>query len=155
MFLKKFFAAIGNFFEGLFNAAKRTWNKLSPELQKAMVNGSGVIEAINSNVDKAPSFVLDLIRKKYPDFDTVKLKAALGQLSKNLKIADDIEDPDLETTIRNLQTYLSGLQGQTWAIISNSLANIIAVAVAPKNTKVAAIIQLMEFVYQSFIKKRK
>lgn len=153
-FLQKFFHSIGNFFESLFNAAKKTWNRLSPDVKNAMLKGSGVIELINRNVDKTPDFVLDLIKKQWPDFTMDQLKVALFNVNNALKIADDVEDPDLGVMIANLQNYLKGLKGATWAVVSNMLSNIIAIAIAPAGTKVAAIVQLMEYVYQSFVKKR-
>lgn len=154
MSLKTFFGNIGDFFEGLFNAAKRTWNKLEPAVQNSILHGSGVVEAINRNLDKTPDFIINLIKSKYPSFDLEKLKLGIAEITKGLNIASDIEDPDLETMVANLQVYLKGLSGKTWAIISNSMANIIAVFTAPGGTKVAAIVQLMEFAYQSFVKKK-
>lgn len=154
MSLKNFFSNIGEFFEGLFNAAKRTWNKIDPVVQKSILHGSGVVEVINRNIDQTPKFIIDLIKNKFPDFDIAKLKLGMAEISKGLNIASDIEDPDLETMVANLQAYLKGLKGKTWAIVSNSMANIIAVFAAPGGTKVAAIIQLMEFAYQTFIKKK-
>ncbi len=153
MFLDNFFKAIGHFFEGLFNAAQKTWNKLSPEIQQAMLHGSGIIATINDNVDKAPQFVFDLIQTKFPDLTKEKIEEVLKKGAEGLAIAEGINDTDVLTVIQRLQTYLSGLQGKTWARISQTLSLAIAAVLAPGATKFATFASLIEFVYQTFIKK--
>lgn len=153
--MKKLLSIIGDFFTSLFGGAKKTWKKLSPEVQAALLNGSGIIEIINTNVDEAPDFVIELIQKAFPNLDIEKLKDGLHQAALGLTVAESINNADLQTTIENLQAYLKGLQGTTWAKISQALALGIAAALAPPTTKFAAISSLIEFVYHSFIKKSK
>lgn len=152
MFLDKLFKAIGDFFSGLFKSAKKTWNKLSPEIQNAMLKGSGLVAIINDNVDKAPDFVIDIIKKKYPDFSIEKIKEAIKKGSEGLTIAGGINDNDLAVTIGNLQKYLSTLEGKTWAKISHTLGLGISAAIAPKETKMAALSSLLDYVYHDLIK---
>lgn len=151
--MKKLLSLIGLFFTGLFNSAQKTWNKLSPEVKAALMNGSGIIEIINSNIDQTPDFVIQLIQKKFPELTIEKIKDGLHQAALGLSIANEINNADLKATIVNLQKYLEGLKGTTWAKISQTLALGFAAAIAPKGTKFAAISSLMEFVYHSFIKK--
>jgi hypothetical protein len=153
MFLDKFLAKIGDFFSGLFNAARRTWKKLSPDVQNAMIHASGVIDIINNNVDKVPDFVVEIIQKKFPDLDLEKLKVGLHAVGTELNLLEGVNDPDLLTLIEKLQKHLESKQGKAWALISSSMSQILAVILAPAETKVAAIISLIEFVYQHFIKK--
>ena len=153
--MKKLLAKIGQFFSGLFNGATKTWNKLEPQVKNAILHGSAIVEVINTNLDKAPDFVFDLIQKKFPDIDKEKLHTGLHQISGALGIAEDISSPDVLTLIQNLQIYLSGLKGKVWANISGTIAKALAAALAPPDTKFAAISALMEFVYHSFIKKEK
>ena len=154
MSLQTFLSKIGDFFSGLFNSAKKTWAKLSPEVQNAMLHGSGIIDIINNNVDKVPSFVIALIQSKYPDITTDKIHAGLKGIADALHIAEGVNDGDLEALISNIQKYLASLNGKIWANISGTLAKAIAAFLAPPETKFAAISSLMEFVYQTFIKKQ-
>lgn len=151
--LQSFFAAIGTFFSHLFSGAQKTWKKLSPEVQEALMYGSQVIDLINTYVNQTPDFVIQLLLEKFPNFDKEHLLTALHSASVELKIAEDINNDDLVTTIGNLQNYLASLQGDVWAKISETLAKGIAIFTAPPETKWAAISSMMEFVYQTFIKK--
>lgn len=155
MFLDKLFKAIGTIFTGLFGSAKKTWKKLSPEVQNAMLHGSQVVETINSNIDASPAFIIELLAKKFPDLTKEKLHEGLGKVAVALKLAQEMNSDDLLTLIQTLQTYLGSLKGKVWAAISHSIASVFAIVVAPAATKFAAISSLMEFVYHTFIKKDK
>lgn len=149
-----FFKVIGDFFAHLFSGTKKTWKKISPEVQKALMYGSDVIDTINNYLDQTPDFIIDIIAKKYPELDRAHLQAALAEASKDLKIAEGVNNDDLETIIKNLQSYMAGLKGQAWAKISNFLAQGIAIFTAPAGTKFGMITSLIEFVYQTFFKKK-
>lgn len=148
-FLFEFFKKI---FGGLFNAAQKTWNKISPELQKAMLHGSGIISVINTHVDASPDFIVELLQKKYPDLTKEKIHESLQKATEGLSIGQGIVNADFGTTIQLLQGYLSSLKGKGWANISQTLAKGITAFLAPKETKFAAISSLMEFVFQTFVK---
>lgn len=154
-FLKDFIAKIGEFFGHLFAGAEKTWKKLSPQVQDALLYGSGVIDTINKYTDETPLFVWDIIQKKFPKLDKDHLLKALKSASVELKIAQEVNDDDLETVIGNLQAYLASLEGTVWAKISEALAKGIAIFTAPPATKWAAIASMMEFVYQTFFKNKK
>lgn len=151
--LGKFFARIGDFFKSLFDAAEKTWDKLSPELKKAMEQGSGIIELINGHVDQAPDFVFDLIQKKYPELTRDKIHEVLTLAGRELNLIDEVTQPDLTQTIQALQKYLDQKQGKFWATASSLLAQLLAIVLAPSGTKFATVSSLMEFVYQKFVKK--
>lgn len=153
MSLKTLFAKIGDFFEGLFSSAKKVWNKLSPELQNAFLQGSGIISIINDNVDKAPDEVLALINKKFPGITKEKLHEGLKKVTHALNIATSLNNESLETTIFNIQYYLDKTQGEKWAGISSLASKVFAFFMAPKETKWSVFEALMEYVYHSFIKK--
>lgn len=152
MSLKTFISKIGNFFTNLFSNAAKVWKKLSPELQASMLHGSAIIAAVNDNIDKAPTFVIEILQKKFPDLSVEKIKLALKAAAQGLSIAEGVNSDDLESSIKNLQVYLSGLKGATWAKISHTLSAGIAIALAPAGTKLAAIVSLLEYVYQDLIK---
>ena len=52
-------------FTDLFNSIEKAWNKLEPEVQSALIKGSGVISVINQNLQSTPQEVFDLIEKKH------------------------------------------------------------------------------------------
>ncbi len=154
MFLDKFLSKIGDVFSSLFNSAKKTWVKLSPEVQNAMLHGSAVFAAINKFRDAAPDFIIDFLTKKYPDLPVEKLFDGLTKVSLALNIAEGINSPDLETTIKNLQAYFASKKddGKIWATLSHAAASILAVILAPAGTKVAVVISLIEYVFQDKVK---
>lgn len=152
-FISNLLDKLGHFFKGLFNEAERAWNKLEPEIQTALLHGSGVIAIVNENLDKTPDFVFELIQKKFPDLTEEKLKAGLVKVNEAFKIAEDINNADLLTLLKNLQTFLSSLHGSFWEGVSSTLAQLLSIALAPEMTPFAKISLLAEFVYNKFIKK--
>lgn len=152
--LGKFFAKIGDFFEGLFNAAAKTWNNLEPDIQEAMTKGSEVLALINKHVNDSPDFVIDLITKA-TGLDRGQLLAGLNKVSEALNVADAIEAETLEDTVKNLQKYLESVKGGTWAGITSLAAKVLAFFLAPAGTKWDTLETLMTYVYQTFIKKEK
>lgn len=140
-------------FTDLFNAAKRAWNKVEPEVQAALIHGSGVIDIINRNLTAIPADVVTLIQTKFPDLDVVKLQIGLQAVTTQLTKIQAVPDQDLATTIQNLQTYLSGLQGNFWEGASSTLAQLLSIVLAPQETIFAKVVSLTEYVYRTFIRK--
>lgn len=144
---------LGEWIGDLFNAAQKAWNRVEPEVQTALIHGSGVIDTINRNLDLIPDSVLNLILQRFPDLTREKLEEGLKKVAEALKIAGQTEDADLLTTIKNLQAYLSSLQGNFWQAVSSILAQVLAIAFAPPGTQFAKIALLIEFVYNNYIKR--
>ena len=149
----KLLHSIGDFFTHLFSSAAKTWKKVSPELQAALLVGSDIVNELNLNIDQTPDFIIDLLLQKHPELTKEQLHAYLQQASSGLATAHEINNQDLETTISALQKFMGSLEGSTWAKISNTLAAGIAAAKAPAGTKFAAISSLLNYVYHAFIKK--
>ena len=150
LFLQK----IGNFFKNLFDAAEEAWDKLSPEVQKALEQGSAVIAVINDNIHDAPDFVFDLIQKRFPDLTEEKLTEALKAAAAEANLIERIVDKDnVVELIQALQFYLSGKKGSFWASASSFLAGVLAIVFAPKETKFSTISSLITWVYQAIVKK--
>jgi hypothetical protein len=139
-------------FTDLFNSVEKAWNKLDPQVQDALIKGSGVINIINTNLQETPDVVFDLIQKKYPDVTKDKLTAALANVTDKLKVAGDIANPDLLTTIKNLQTYFSGFQGKFWEGTASTASQLLSIAIAPDETPFAKVASFIEFVYRKKIK---
>jgi hypothetical protein len=155
----KFLAKLPSFFASFFNAAKKAWYKLSPEIQKAMVHGSGVIAVINKYLTAAPEFVIDAIKQKFPDLHIEQLTTGLNKVAEALNIAESMNNAELAITVTNIQKYLAThkpdilVKSKTWALISHTAASAISIFLAPAETTVATITNLIEFGYQEFIKK--
>lgn len=139
-------------FTDLFNSVEKAWNKLDPEVQDALIKGSGVIDIINQNLQSTPDAVFDLIEKKYPDVTKEKLTAALANVTDKLNVAQGIASPDLLTTIKNLQTYFSGFKGKFWEGTASTASQLLSIALAPDETPFAKIASFIEYVYRRKIK---
>jgi hypothetical protein len=147
--MSKFLDKIGHFFTGLFNAAKRAYNKLSPEQQDALVHGTGLISLINSMAESTAEQIRAAITLQFPNLDEAKLEAGLFQIANQFGLAPT----NIDEAIEAIKTKLAGLTGKFWAIASHNAASIFAVFAAPIGTKVAAIVSLIEYAYQKFHKK--
>jgi len=139
-------------FTDLFNSAEKAWHKLEPQVQNALLDGSGVVNIINQNLQATPQEVFDLISQKFPGLTKEKLAEGLAKVTDGLKIAQDTQNPDLLTTIKNLQTFLSGLQGKFWESASSIAAQVLSTVLSPDETPFAKISMLIEYVYRKKIK---
>jgi hypothetical protein len=139
-------------FTDLFNSVEKAWDKLDPKIQDAVIKGSGVISIINSNLQSTPDVVFDLIEKKYPDVTKENLTAALANVTDKLNVAQGIANPDLLTTIKNLQTYFSGFQGKFWEGTASTASQLLSIALAPDETPFAKVAMFIEYVYRKKIK---
>jgi len=138
-------------FTDIFNSTEKAWNKLEPDVQNALVRGSGVISIINENLQATPDVVFDLISKKFPDLTKDNLTTGLAKVTADLKVAEDVANPDVLTTIKNLQTYFAGLQGKFWQGAASTMSQILAIALAPDETPFAKVAMFIEFVYRKVL----
>lgn len=152
-FISKLLKTIGGFFVGLLNAAKKVWLKLSPDLQNAMLQASGVVSILNANAGSTGFALMALIKHAFPGLDDVKLKQALSDTAGYLKLGEEINNTDLVAMLEGIAKHLDATNGTKWAQTSHDLYTILAKVFAPEGTKLTVIIQLAEFVYHNFIKK--
>jgi hypothetical protein len=155
-FFGKLIASVISFFGSIFKhvmeGAEKTFNELPKETQDALLHGSGVMEFINTQVDALPEDVEAAILEKFPDLNMDSLKAGLLAVAKGFKL--DVDENSLHDIVSKIQAYLKSLEGNVWNAIVNGAANIVAVFLAPAGTKFGAIASLMEYVYQTFFKKK-
>lgn len=152
MFLFKFFSLIGHIFDSLFKGARKAYNSLTPEQKAALLHGSGIIDIINASLDKTPTEIRELITTKYPDIPEPLLESGLFALAHSFKLVP--ASNSLEDVIEAIKNHLKSFEkGKTWAVISHSLAVGLSAILSPE-TKVAAIVSLIEYIYQHLIKKR-
>ena len=143
---------IGAWFSHLFSGAEKTWKKYEPALQNSMIHASSVIELINNNVDSVPQAILEKIQLKFPDIDFDKLKLGLHAIATEFNLLTGVIDPEPVVTLQAIQAYLKSKDGKAWAWASDAFANLIAIFLAPADTKVTAIVSLMWWCYQKFVK---
>jgi hypothetical protein len=139
-------------FTDLFDSAAKAWNKLEPKVQDALLKGSGIISVINQNLEATPDEVFDLIEKKFPDVTKENLTEALAKVTDKLKVAEDIENPDLLTTIKNLQAYFAGFKGKFWEGTASTASQLLSIALSPDETPFAKVAMFIEYVYRKKIK---
>lgn len=152
-FLEKLFHFIGSVFSGLFKSARKAYNSLSDEQKAALLHGSGIIDIINASLDKTPTEIRELITEKYPDIPEPLLESGLFALAHAFKLVP--ASNSLEDVIEAIKNHLKSFEkGKTWAVISHSLASALSVIFSPPETKVAAVVSLIEYVFQHLIKKR-
>lgn len=150
-----FLSKIGSFLAGLFQSTEHAYDKLEPAIKNAMEHASGVVAVINANLNVAPSFVIDAITKHFPEMDLASMHAGLLNVARILAIGTDLsEQSTLEEVVSKLQGYLGSLKGTTWANVCNTIAEGIAICLAPPGTKFALISIFMEHVFQRFIKPK-
>lgn len=140
-------------FTDLFNSAEKVWNKLEPKVQNALLDGSGIIGVISQNLEESPEGLFELIQKKFPGISKEKLTEGLAKVTNGFNLAQDVAQPDLLTTIKNLQTYFSGLKGKFWESATSISAQVLSTIFSPDETPFAKISTLIEFVYRKKIKK--
>jgi hypothetical protein len=139
-------------FSDLFHSTEKAWQKLEPEVQNALIHGSGIIKILNDNIEKTPDEIFALIQQKYPDITKEKLEGALTKVNTDLGIAGSAVAPDLETSIQNLQKYLSSLKGKFWETASSILSQSLAIIFAPDETPFAKVVQFIEWVFRKKVK---
>lgn len=139
------------FVNKIFKGSKTLWEKLSPEVQEALIKSSSVVAVINSIIDQTPSFILDVILNKV-GISKEKLHEILVQVANVLNIAKDENDSDIVVLLGNVKDKLASLDGGDWEGYSETLANFIALYNTPQETTFSVIASVMKFVYESFVR---
>jgi hypothetical protein len=155
MSLKTFFGKVGDFFSHIFDGAKKTWDKLEPAIQSAMVDASGIIAVINQKIDATPDELKALIQEKFPNLPLEKIEEGVRKAAEGVGAGVDATSGDLTHMLEVLQAKLQSVKaedGSKWAGLSSLGAKLIAVALAPKGTKWGVFESLMEFVFRTFVK---
>lgn len=144
-------AVFGSIFHHVMEGAEKTFKELPPATQQALIHGSGVIDLINTMLTSTPAQIRAAIKEKFPDLDEAALETGLFTIAHGFNLAPEMNN--LDDTIAKLQSYLKGISSPVWDEIMHGAANILAVILAPAGTKFGAIAALMEYCYQTFIKK--
>ena len=144
------FKKIGEFFASLFDAAKRAYENLNADQQAALQNGTGLINLINAMTTNTPAEIRAAIQKEFPSLDEAQLESALFSIAKTLGLGTY---GSVDDVINALRARLASLDGKEWATMSHLAASALSIAFAPKESKIAVITTLIEWVYQHFVKK--
>jgi len=154
-FLGNFLKKIGEIFASLTKGVEKVWDHYEPELQNAIKDGSGIVELINTQIDKTPDFIFSAIEQAFPHFTKEQINGFLAKVATDLNLLENGVVPDALTTIQNVVNYLKSHTGSGWAKASEFIANTIALFLAPEGTLWNKIGTVMWWVYQTFIKKDK
>ena len=152
-FLTDLIKKIGDWFVSLTAGAEKVWEHTEPEIKDALLKASGIVDVINKYASQPPAFILEMILTKFPDLPVGKIQEIVAEVAKDLKLADTAVQEDILVTIDNIKVYLAAHSGSKWARISENVANIIAMFLAPAGTPWNKIGTIMWWVYQTFIKK--
>lgn len=153
MSIKTFFAKIGTWVKGLFNSMEKAWDKVSPEVQEAIKQGSAIVAEITTASKEAPEVVYNIIAEIYPELTKDKIAEALAAAANTLNVATDAADSEsLHDLISVIQVQLDK-GNKDWYKKASSIAGSIAQVFAPTGTKWGVIQLFLEFAYQKFIKK--
>jgi hypothetical protein len=142
----------GSIFKHVMEGAEKTYNELPEETQQALLHGSGVMDFINSQVGAIPADIEAAILEKFPDLNITSLTTGLLAVAKGFNL--NVDENSLSDIITKIQAYLKSLEGNVWDAIVQGAANIVAIFLAPAGTKFGAIASLMEYVYQTFFRKK-
>lgn len=142
----------GSIFKHVMEGAEKTYSELPEATQRALLHGSGVMDFITSQVDAIPSDIQAAILEKFPDLDIASLTSGLLAVAKGFNLP--VDGNSLPDIIAKIQAYLKSLEGNVWDAIVQGAANIVAIFLAPAGTKFGAIASLMEYVYQTFFRKK-
>jgi hypothetical protein len=147
--ISKIFKVIGHLFTNLFNEARKAFNKLSPEQQQALRDGTGLAALINSMLDKTPAEIRAAIATRFPNLDEPLVEAAIFKLAERFGLP---HMTTLETMIELIKERFASAQGEAWEQDAHLAGLVFSAAFAPKGTRTAAIISLLEYVYHDLVR---
>lgn len=131
----------------IFNKSKAAYEKLAPELQAAIKNGSGIWAAICADkTGNAGTIVADIIAKF--GISDAELLTVEQSITKAFNLASADTTTDLTTT---LQAYAKSLDPNIWPDISNAIAGIASTALNGGNI-ITIGLSVVKYVYEDVVK---
>jgi len=144
---------LANLISGVFNEIKKVWKELSPEIQAATLQASGIIAIVNANVNAVPTVIWDLIQTQYPNITQAAVTAALVKANNTVNAANALEESaTFEQALQTIQSYLNGLSGNSWITVTKTVVALLADIFAPGETVIQKIELCLEWVYQELVK---
>lgn len=141
-------------FKLLHDNAEKLWEAVNPEVQQILKDSSAAVNIIQQGLNMTPAFVLDKIHDVIPFFTPEKLQLVLLQAGKIVNIGNRVDDPDLVTTVGNVQSIMKSMDQEDAKQYAEALANAIALYSTPPETSLSVIGSLMKFVFQTFVKDK-
>lgn len=137
----------------LFNAAEAEYEKLAPEVQSAIATASGILAIANKDVAAVPTDVWALIETKYPSATQESVTGFLIKIANTFNTANTIaSSATFAEALTAVNSLLAPLEGNVW-IIAIKAAVTIAVDFITPGTIIQKVEMVLEYVYQTFIKK--
>lgn len=131
-------------------AIQKGWEKLDESVKSSLLHGSGIINEIAADLDKAPKDVIDSVLAKFTDIKVEDLEAWLPKIQEVFTGVSASIDQDAATTILNLQAYFKQFEGTKLNGILSWISQALATIIKPDNI-IAQVATYIEPAYQ-FIK---
>lgn len=144
-------SVFGSIFTHVLSGAEKTFNELPEATKDALIHGSGIMDIFNQLSSGTPDEIKAAISAKFPDVDPTALEKGLFAIAHAFNLLP-IEN-DLNDCILKLQAYLNAKTGNVWEDIMHSASLLLATILSPVGTKLGALANLVEYVYQTFFKK--
>lgn len=151
-------ASIVKLFGGIFKhvvlGAEETFNNLPDDVKQSLIHGSGILDIVNSMLDKTPDEIREAILEAYPDVNLPDLERGLITVAHTFNIAVTIDS--LEDAIGVIKDYLKTKEQQStvWEGIMHTASLLLATILSPQGNLFGALSQLIEYVYRTYIKKK-
>jgi len=128
---------------------KDSWAKLEPNVQTALLHGTGIVNEIAADLNSPAASVVDSILAKFTDLKVEDLAPLLAKLQVELTSIDAIPNQDAATTIENLQKYIQSKvsTGSILGSILSRAAQALAVIINPTSV-IGQIATYAETAYQ-------
>jgi len=134
--------------KSLFNKADAAWTKLSPEVQAALKNGSGILAVINNDINGEYAPIVLVIEQKF-GVTSEQVNSVLAGLAKAFNIA--VQDTSSGTELlKAIQTYLSGL-GTNWGAITSAAA-VIGGEILNGGSPISIAVSVIQTIYETIVK---
>jgi hypothetical protein len=147
-FFGKLLGWVGDIFH---NAMQKLWDSLSASEQASFKHGSGVIAIINKHITEVPEVIVAEIETEFPDLDLSALEQSLLNVCTTLGITPPTID--IKGAIAAIQAWLGSKTGKIWEWASSAAAELVTVALMPNETFFEKVSLLIQWVYDTFIKK--
>lgn len=140
--------------ENIYKAIQKEWEKQQPEFKQYLIDATGVIHIIRTNLEKTPDEVIGLIVQTFPHLDLVKIEAQLKQLELEALQVINIPKTDLSQSIYDLQEHLKAYKGVELERILSQLSQTLANIFMP-DKPFAMILTFLEYAFRMYSKQGK
>lgn len=148
---KKIGLLLASVFTSLFNASKAAYEKLTPEQQLALQQGSDFVEVIKGMASATPAEIRAALQAKFPNLNEAELEAGMFKVANAFGFKPTTLDEAIAVVVDHIKD--PSHNSDVLEVIFHTAASAFAFFVAPPGTKFTIVASLMEWFYQHFVKK--